>query len=72
MNLTELKKKSPAELIAIAQELKLEGMARSRKQDVIFGILKAWPRAARIFPAMACWKSCKMASAFCARPTALI
>ena len=41
MNLTELKKKSPAELIAIAQELKLEGMARSRKQDVIFAILKA-------------------------------
>jgi len=41
MNLTELKKKSPAELIAIAQDLKLEGMARSRKQDVIFGILKA-------------------------------
>jgi len=29
MNLTELKKKSPADLIAIAQELKLEGMARS-------------------------------------------
>jgi transcription termination factor Rho len=41
MNLTELKKKSAAELIAIAQELKLEGMARSRKQDVIFAILKA-------------------------------
>ncbi|MBZ4194098.1 MAG: transcription termination factor Rho [Candidatus Contendobacter sp.] len=41
MNLTELKKKAPAELIAIAQELKLEGMARSRKQDVIFAILKA-------------------------------
>ena len=40
MNLTELKKKSAAELIAIAQELKLEGMARSRKQDVIFAILK--------------------------------
>jgi transcription termination factor Rho len=41
MNLTELKKKSPAELIAIAQELRLEGTARSRKQDVIFAILKA-------------------------------
>ena len=41
MNLTELKKKAPAELIAIAQELKIEGMARSRKQDVIFAILKA-------------------------------
>ncbi|MCP5418888.1 MAG: transcription termination factor Rho [Gammaproteobacteria bacterium] len=41
MNLTELKKKSAAELISIAQDLKLEGMARSRKQDVIFAILKA-------------------------------
>jgi len=41
MNLTELKKKSAADLISIAQELKLEGMARSRKQDVIFAILKA-------------------------------
>ena len=41
MNLTELKKKAPAELIAIAQELRIEGMARSRKQDVIFAILKA-------------------------------
>ncbi|QQS53103.1 MAG: transcription termination factor Rho [Candidatus Competibacteraceae bacterium] len=41
MNLTELKKKSAAELIAIAQELRLEGTARSRKQDVIFAILKA-------------------------------
>ncbi len=41
MNLTELKKKSAAEVIAIAQDLKLEGMARSRKQDVIFAILKA-------------------------------
>lgn len=41
MNLTELKKKSAAELIEVAQELKLEGMARSRKQDVIFAILKA-------------------------------
>jgi len=41
MNLTELKKKTPAELIAIAQDLKIEGMARSRKQEVIFAILKA-------------------------------
>ncbi|PIE83672.1 MAG: transcription termination factor Rho [Candidatus Contendobacter odensis] len=41
MNLTELKKKSAAELVVIAQELKLEGTARSRKQDIIFAILKA-------------------------------
>ncbi len=41
MNLTELKKKSAAEIINIAQDLKIEGMSRSRKQDVIFAILKA-------------------------------
>lgn len=40
MNLTELKQKSAAELIAMAQEMKVEGMARSRKQDIIFAILK--------------------------------
>jgi transcription termination factor Rho len=41
MNLTELKKKSAVEIIEIAQALKIEGMARSRKQDIIFAILKA-------------------------------
>jgi transcription termination factor Rho len=41
MNLTELKKKSAAEIINIAQDLKIDGMSRSRKQDVIFAILKA-------------------------------
>ena len=41
MNLTELKQKPIAELLEIANEMKLEGVARSRKQDVIFSILKA-------------------------------
>ena len=41
MNLTELKQKPAVELIQLAEELGLEGVARSRKQDVIFGILKA-------------------------------
>ncbi|RFA31434.1 transcription termination factor Rho [Alkalilimnicola ehrlichii] len=41
MNLTELKQKPASELIEIAQSFKIEGMARSRKQDVIFAILKA-------------------------------
>jgi transcription termination factor Rho len=41
MNLTELKKKSASELIEIANSMNLEGLSRSRKQDVIFGILKA-------------------------------
>ncbi len=41
MNLTELKKKSATDLVDVAQELRLENMARSRKQDLIFAILKA-------------------------------
>jgi transcription termination factor Rho len=41
MNLTELKKQPASELVDIAQDLKLENMARSRKQDLIFAILKA-------------------------------
>ncbi|OOG23063.1 transcription termination factor Rho [Thioalkalivibrio denitrificans] len=41
MNLTELKRKSASELIELAQSMKIEGMARSRKQDIIFAMLKA-------------------------------
>ncbi|HXG28792.1 MAG TPA: transcription termination factor Rho [Nevskiales bacterium] len=41
MNLTELKRKSAAELLEIAQSMNLENTARARKQDVIFSILKA-------------------------------
>ena len=41
MNLTELKQKAPAELIEIAQSMGLDNLARSRKQDIIFAILKA-------------------------------
>ncbi|HSG33330.1 MAG TPA: transcription termination factor Rho, partial [Sphingomonadaceae bacterium] len=41
MNLTELKQKSASEIIQIAQDMGIEGAARSRKQDVIFSILKS-------------------------------
>ncbi|HEY3700215.1 MAG TPA: transcription termination factor Rho [Spongiibacteraceae bacterium] len=40
MNLTDLKTKPSAELLAIAESMGLENMARSRKQDIIFAILK--------------------------------
>jgi len=40
MNLTDLKTKPIEELIDIAAEMGLDNMARSRKQDVIFNILK--------------------------------
>jgi transcription termination factor Rho len=41
MNLSELKLKPAAELVEIAQEMGAEGSARSRKQDIIFSILKS-------------------------------
>jgi transcription termination factor Rho len=41
MNLTDLKKNSPAELVSIAEELKIEGLGRLHKKDMIFAILKA-------------------------------
>ena len=41
MNLSDLKQKSVAELLELATDMKIEGVARSRKQDVIFSILKA-------------------------------
>jgi len=40
MNLTELKQKSAAELVDLAQSIGIDGVARQRKQDLIFAILK--------------------------------
>jgi transcription termination factor Rho len=41
MNLTELKNKPISELVKLAETMGLENMARARKQDIIFSILKA-------------------------------
>ena len=41
MNLTDLKKKNPTELIELAESIGVESVARQRKQDMIFSILKA-------------------------------
>ncbi len=41
MNLTELKRKTASDLVELADQMGVEGIARSRKQDVIFSILKA-------------------------------
>ena len=40
MHLQELKAKSPADLLAYAQELALENVSTPRKQDMMFAILK--------------------------------
>ena len=44
MNLTELKQKPVAELLEMAEQMGLDNMARSRKQDIIFSLLKRHAR----------------------------
>jgi transcription termination factor Rho len=44
MNLNDLKKKSIAELMELAQSLNVENVGRARKQEIIFAILKAHTR----------------------------
>ncbi len=41
MNLTEIKKQSAAELLELAVSMNIEGLSRTRKQDLIFTIVKA-------------------------------
>jgi transcription termination factor Rho len=45
MNLTQLKLKPVSELVEVAQKMGLENLARSRKQDIIFSILKTHARS---------------------------
>ncbi len=40
MNLQELKKKTPADLLALAEELQVDNASTLRKQDMMFAILK--------------------------------
>ena len=39
MHLAELKKKTPADLLAYAEELQIENASSMRKQDIMFAIL---------------------------------
>ena len=40
MNLQELKSKTPAALLAYAEELQIENASSMRKQEILFAILK--------------------------------
>ena len=44
MNLTELKSRPIPKLVELAESMGVEGMGRSRKQDIIFAILKSHSR----------------------------
>ena len=75
MNLTDLKAKPIPELLNIAQEMGLENLGRSRKQEIIASVLRKHAKAAKTFTATARSKSFKTALAFSVRlirPTSLV
>jgi len=65
MNLTELKQKTASELLIISEEMGVEGTGRSRKQDVIFNILKHKQKKERIFLETGYSKSYRTGLVFC-------
>jgi len=68
MNLTELKLKQISEVIEIAESLGLENVARSRKQDLIFAILKNRQKPVMIFLVTVFWKFYRMGLVFLRTP----
>ena len=72
IKLQELKAKSPVELLAVAEELQVENASTMRKQELMFAILKQSRRKKSTSSARASWKSCRTASASCARRTRII
>ena len=64
MNLEELKKKSPAELISQAEKLAIENPSTLRKQEILFAILKKLAQKMNKLLVAGHWKFCKMVLAF--------
>lgn len=60
MNLTELKNTPVSELITLGENMGLENLARMRKQDIIFAILKQHSKSGEDILAMAYWRYCRM------------
>ena len=71
MNLTELKQQPVADLVQTAHDMGLENVSRTRKQDIIFAILKKHAKTERISLVTAYSRYCKTASVSYARQTLL-
>jgi transcription termination factor Rho len=70
--LNDLKKKTPAELLAMAEELEVEGASLLSKQELMFAILKAVAERGVEIGRRGVWKCCRTASASCARRIQLL
>jgi transcription termination factor Rho len=67
MHLSELKQKSPADLLDLAEELELEDPGNMRRQELMFAILKQSAENDEALFGDGTLKCCKMALAICAR-----
>jgi len=72
MNLTELKRMPVPELQALAESMGIEDMGRSRKQDLIFAILKSHAKKGEDIGGMAFSRFCRMVLASCVQVSSLI
>lgn len=68
MHLAELKAKSPADLLACAEDLNIENASSLRKQDMMFAILKTLADNDQPFMARARLRSCMTGLDTCVRP----
>ena len=64
MNLLELKKKSPAELILQAEKLEIENPSTLRKQEIYSQFLKNLHKTMNKSPEVVFWTFYKMVSVF--------
>ncbi len=63
MHLTQLKNTPVSELVEMGEnQMGLENLARLRKQDIIFAILKQHAKAVKTSSDKACLKFCRMVS----------
>ncbi len=60
MNLTELKNTPVSDLITLGENMGLENLARMRKQDIIFSILKQHAKVEKISSVTVYWRYCRM------------
>ena len=72
MNIAELKEKKISELTQMAKELKVEGAAGMRKQELMFALLQTQIEINGLILAKGHWKSYRMDLGFCVHRTPII
>ena len=72
LNLSELKAKSPKDLLSMAEELEIENASTMRKGDMMFAILKEQAEDDWVIGGEGVLEVCKTGSGFCAHRKRII